>query len=109
MKFISIFFVILLCGCGSGDSPPSQQSGGEPYEVHCTEPLPIFTLGRNPNPTKEQERALCECIWQNLGSWEREVSEKIAQGRESEVSEMHMRAFPSRFGSAIEKCGGMEL
>jgi hypothetical protein len=109
MKLISLCFVFLFLGCGSGDAPPSQKTEAEPYEVHCSEPLPVFTLGRNSNPTKEQERALCECIWENLGSWEREVSKKIAQGRESEVSKMHMGAFPSRFGSAIEKCGGMEL
>jgi len=109
MKFMSTFLVILICGCGSGDSPPSKISGGQPYEVHCAEPLPVFTLGENSNPTEEQVKALCECIWQNLGSWERRVSEKIAQGKESEVSEMHIRAFPSRFGSALEKCGGMKL
>jgi hypothetical protein len=84
-------------------------SGGKPYAVHCAEPLPVFTLGKNSNPTKAQETALCACIWQSLGKWEREVSEKIAKGKVSEVSALHMRAFPSRFGSAIEKCGGMKL
>ena len=81
----------------------------KPYEARCKEPLPTFTLGEKSNPTKVQEAALCACIWQNLDGWEREVSEKIAKGKEREVSQMHMRAFPSRFGSAIEKCGGMKL
>ena len=81
----------------------------KPYEARCKEPLPTFTLGEKSNPTKAQEAALCACIWQNLGGWEREVSEKIAKGKEREVSQMHMRAFPPRFGSAIEKCGGMKL
>jgi hypothetical protein len=106
-KFVLI--AIVLCGCSNGESTSSPSSGGVPYEVHCPEPLPVFTLGEKSNPTREQQAVLCACIWQNLGSWERRVSEKIAQGKESEVSEMHIRAFPSRFGSAIEKCGGMKL
>jgi hypothetical protein len=109
MRYISIFLIILLCGCGSGESSQFQQSRGEPYEVHCTEPLPNFTLGRDSNPTKEQERNLCACIWENLGQWERKVSEKIAQGKDSEISEMYQRAFTYRFGRAVKKCGGMEL
>ena len=44
----------------------SAYSQKEPYEVHCTEPLPPFTLGRNSNPTKAQETTLCACIWQKL-------------------------------------------
>ncbi|MDP2630747.1 MAG: hypothetical protein Q8P56_05045 [Candidatus Uhrbacteria bacterium] len=84
-------------------------SNAKPYEVRCNEPLPTFTLGEKSNPTKAQEAALCACIWQNLGGWERDVSTKIAKGRESEISQMHLRAFPPRFGSALEKCGGMKL
>ena len=84
-------------------------SSAKPYEARCKEPLPTFTLGEKSSPTKAQEAALCACIWQNLGGWEREVSEKIAKGKEREVSQMHMRAFPARFGSAIEKCDGMKL
>jgi len=84
-------------------------SANEPYTVHCSEPLPVFTIGKDSIPTKEQEHALCECLWENLGQWEREVAGKISQGRESEVSKLHMNAFPSRFGSAIKKCGGMDL
>jgi len=84
-------------------------SSAKPYEVRCKEPLPVFTLGEKSNPTKAQEAALCTCIWENLGSWERRASEKIAAGKEDEVSWMHKRAFPARFGAAVEKCGGMKL
>jgi hypothetical protein len=84
-------------------------SSAKPKEVQCKEPLPTFTLGEKSNPTKAQEAVLCACIWQNLGGWERDVSTKIAKGRESEVSQMHLRAFPARFGSALEKCGSMKL
>ena len=84
-------------------------SSAKPYEVQCKEPLPTFTLGEKSSPTKSQEGALCACIWQNLGTWERDASTKIAKGRESEVSQINLRAFPARFGSALEKCGGMKL
>jgi hypothetical protein len=100
--------IALLGGCGE-ERTSSSSSQGTPYEVRCSEPLPVFTLGEKSNPTKDQETALCACIWQSLGSWEREVSEKIAQGKQSEISALHMRAFPSRFGSAVKKCGGMNL
>lgn len=103
-----LIIVAALCGCGRESSPPVSSQGPH-YEAHCKEPLPVFTLGEKSNPTKAQEAALCACIWQTLDGWEREVSEKIAQDRVSEVSKLHMRAFPSRFGSAIEKCGGMHL
>ena len=109
MKFKTLLVVVLLGGCSGEENLPSSPSGGKPYEVHCVEPIPVFTLGEKSNPTKAEEAALCACIWQNLGSWERKTSEKFAQGKESEVSAMHKRAFPSRFGSAVEKCGGMKL
>lgn len=108
MKFRASFAAIILFACSQGTAlaavPQAQH-----YEAHCKEPLPVFTLGENSQPTKTQETALCACIWKNLGSWEREVSEKIAQGKQSQVSEMYMRAFMPRFGSALEKCGGMKL
>lgn len=84
-------------------------SSAKPYEVRCKEPLPVFTLGETSNPTKTQEATLCTCIWENLGSWERRASEKITIGKESEVSQLHLRAFPARFGSTVKKCGGMKL
>ena len=108
MRLRVFFIALILSGCGNEASSPDTYSGPH-WEAHCKEPLPVFTLGVHSNPTKEQETALCACIWQNLGRWEREVSEKIARGKESEISWLHRQAFPSRFGSAVEKCGGMKL
>lgn len=88
---------------------PATASQGQPYEAHCDEPLPIFTLGEKTNLTRAQERALCACIWNNLGKWEREASENFRQGKEAEVSSLHKLGFPSRFRSAIQKCGGMNF
>lgn len=87
----------------------AELANAKPYEVRCKEPLPLFTLGEKSNPTKAQEAALCTCIWENLGSWERQTSEKIVAGKESEISQLYLRAFPARFGKAVEKCGGMKL
>jgi len=105
----SFLVAMVLAGALGGCSREQPSPGGKPYEVKCREPLPVFTLGEKSNPTKAQETALCTCIWNGLGSWEREVSEKIAARKESEVSEMQLRAFSSRFGGALEKCGGIQL
>ncbi len=101
MLFISLTFFAWSQGQAWADAPH--------YEAHCKEPLPIFTLGENSQPTKAQETALCACMWQNLGGWEREVAQKIREGKTSDISALHMRAFPPRFMSALEKCGGMKL
>jgi hypothetical protein len=79
------------------------------YEAHCNEPLPVFTLGENSNPTKEQEAALCACIWNGLAQSDRVTSENIRQGKESQVFASELQAFMGHFGDVLEKCGGMKL
>lgn len=106
--------LLLLAACSGGNSeasPANQTATGGPQhlEIHCREPLPVFTLGENSNPTPEQQAALCSCIWQNLGQWAQEASRKIVEGKESEVSALDMRAYPARFGSTLKQCGGMKL
>ena len=108
VRLRALFLTVILGAC-SQEAPPPTSSQGPFYEAHCKEPLPVFTLGENSNLTKDQEIALCACIWNNLGKWERETSEKIAKGKESEISWLNKRAFPARFGAAMEKCGGMKL
>jgi hypothetical protein len=101
----AVIIAVLLCGCGSSE-PPAQPAATH-YEAHCAEHLPVFTLGERSHPTKAQEAALCACIWNQLGPWERRVSEQMFA--HTDVSEFYMRAFNSRFGAAVEKCGGMKL
>ncbi len=105
---IAVATITLLSGCGSGEPPPSPTDGSA-HVVRCTEPLPEFTLGPQSNPSAEQEVVLCACIWRELGEWERSAARKIAEGRESEVGAIELRAFPTRFGKALEECGGMKL
>lgn len=105
--FGSVLAAIVIAACSDSSSP--ERSVGTGYVVKCTEPLPEFTLGPASKPTQAQETALCACIWARLGSWERRTSGQIARGKESEASAPNLRAFPARFGSAVEECGGMKL
>jgi hypothetical protein len=105
----ALLFGISVAGCGSGQTPPATAQAGKHYEAHCSQPLPVFTLGERSHPTPEQESALCACIWGNLGDWGREISTKIATGKEAEVSKLWESAFTSKFGASVRKCGGMEL
>jgi hypothetical protein len=79
------------------------------YEAHCKEPLPVFTIGENSNPTKDQESALCACIWNSLEQSDRVTSENIRQSKESQVSASELQDFIRSFRDALEKCGGMKL
>ncbi len=88
---------------------PATPSTADPFVVKCSEPIPEFSLGRNSHPTKTQVQQLCGCIWNRMNKWERETSRAIVEGREREVSYIHMRAFPSRFGQRVKECGGYGL
>jgi hypothetical protein len=105
---LAIASVLLATACSKG-APARSSSTQSMYEAHCKEPMPVFTLGEHSNPNKDQEAILCSCIWNNLGTWERRASEKMAQGKDAEVSLLDRTAFPSRFGQAIKQCGGMDL
>lgn len=100
--------VVLLAGCSKTPELVSTANAIN-REFTCTEPLPTFTLGPNSNPTDGQVGALCACIWENLGSSERETARLIAEKNEAKISSVNMAAFPTRFGAALEKCGGTKL
>lgn len=88
-------------------APPAV--AGEPFVVHCQQPIPEFTLGADSKPSQSQVAELCSCIWSKLGTWEKETAQAISQGQEKEVSFLNLQAFPSRFGGAVRECGGMGL
>ena len=81
----------------------------DPFVVVCPQPIPEFTLGPNSNPSEAEVQRLCDCIWANLNSREKDIARAIASGRGDEVSALNLRAFSSRFGSVVEQCGGMDL
>jgi hypothetical protein len=82
---------------------------GNPFVVVCREPIPEFTLGSHSNPSETEVQRLCACIWENLKGWEKETARALAEKRTGDVSALNMRAFPSRFGSRLKECGGMDL
>jgi hypothetical protein len=107
MIYRALLLTLILSACSQ--KAPQTTAPSPPYEAHCKEPLPVFTLGERSNPTKDQEAALCACIWRTLGDWERRTAEQMTEGKESEISWLDKTAFPARFGKAVEKCGGMNL
>ena len=110
MKLRAILvFTVALTACGGAQPPVGTTATGELYEAHCAEPLPVFTLGPQSHPTKEQESALCACIWSQLGDWGRAMSEKVAARKNSDVSGLSTFAFTAKFGSAVYSCGGGKL
>ena len=79
------------------------------FVVVCSQPLPEFTLGPHSNPNNAEVQRLCDCIWSNLNSMEKDIARAISTGRADGVSELNLRAFFARFGSVVERCGGMDL
>lgn len=104
-----LLVMTMVSACGKSSEPETQVQAGSPFVVRCSIPIPEFTLGSTSSPSKDQVSQLCTCIWDNLGSWERDVAQAASENRENEISELHLRAFPSRFGEALRQCGGMNL
>lgn len=71
--------------------------------------LPDFKLDYDANPSAEEITALCSCLSDALMGWEKETASKLANGKQDEVSTLHMAAFPSIFGKRISECGGEKL
>ena len=84
-------------------------STADPYVVVCPQPIPEFTLGPNSNSSEAEIRRLCSCIWAGLNTQQRNIAQAITSGRSDEVSASNRRGFSSRFGSVVERCGGLDL
>lgn len=76
--------------------------------VNCAEPLPNFTLSYNSNPSKEQVKNLCSCIWRTFpdNGWEHDISKKI---KNKQNPGPRINEFVPKFGEALKKCGGYKL
>ena len=89
---------------------PRQTTNMDPLilSFSCKQPLPEFTLGPYSNPSKDELKRLCGCIWNQFpeNGWERRVSEKLVNG---EDPGWQVQGFLPRFGKAIEQCGGGSL
>ena len=102
-------FTILTSACDQQETSISTGSSTEPLGFRCNQQVPEFTLGPQSNPSEEQLNELCSCIWDSLTGWEKSTAIALSEGRKKNVSEMHLRGFPSRFGRAIDACGGASL
>ena len=71
----------------------------DPVKAHWWPDVPVFV-----EITEDDIKRRCY-----LGTWEPRTSQLIAEYKESEISDLNMAAFPPRFGSAIERCGGKQL
>ena len=76
--------------------------------VVCEELLPEFTLSETSEPTDIEVQKLCSCIWNTFPNdgWEQKTARQIRNG---EDPGWRMTALISRFGNALENCGGYEL
>lgn len=101
---------VIIASAGNAIAQTVQESffDQKKKEVVCAEPLPIFTLGEKSNPSSQQIKTLCSCIWNTFPAdgWERNTSRLI---RTNQDPGWRGRALVSRFGDAIKSCGGMNL
>ena len=71
--------------------------------------IPDFRLNYDANPSEKEVNALCICISDKLTGWEKDTAIKLTNGREEEISHVHMATFPAIFGKTISECGGEKL
>ncbi len=111
LTIISASSLFLFSGCGEKENDKNELSQNiQPKVIQCkTVKLPEFTLSKNSNPTEAQIENLCQCLSNKLVGWEQDTVIKIVEKRENEISELHMRAFPARFGQRMKECGAFEL
>lgn len=109
LRLLLIVLSAVVVGACSRESDPvdASRTGEEMFEAHCTEPLPIFTLGPKSHPTKEQEAALCSCIWMKLDPSEREPLSALSKPPSKSAEQIDAAMRP--FAAAVKACGGMEL
>lgn len=80
------------------------------FEVQCKNTsIPNFTLDYDANPSEEEVKTLCTCIWDTLAGWEKNTAIKLTNGGKNEISAIHMAGFPAVFGKRISECGGEKL
>jgi hypothetical protein len=106
---ILILVAMFAIGCSEGNNNDFAKTPPLNKTFQCSEKLPEFTLGPYSDPPQEILDELCSCVWNKLDGWEKTTSVAIAEGREKDISAMHLKAFPTRFGSIMNSCGAMDL
>ena len=72
---------LLLCAACSEQAPPGAADGT--YTVSCQEPIPEFRLSAPESPSAAEIEALCRCIWELMGDWERNTAIAYVEGRDA--------------------------
>jgi len=108
--FVALLIIIVLTFTSKKDKRYSNASIHPLFEVQCqNRSIPNFTLDYNANPSKEEVKKLCACIWDKLVGWEKETSIQLTSGNKDKISAIHMAGFPAIFGKRISDCGGENL
>ena len=79
------------------------------FIVNCEVPIPEFTLGYDSDPNKSEIEALCSCIWEKMSAKEKEISKKIQNNHQNEITKDMIQKFTYNFGNIVENCGGKDL
>ena len=106
--FLTGAMILVMASSSTAQTVPESYFDQKKKVVICAEPLPIFTLGEKSNPTSQQIKTLCSCIWNTFPAdgWEQKTSRLI---RSNQDPGERGRALISRFGDAIKSCDGMNL
>lgn len=107
-KRIAAFFVFVSAITSSVGFASESYFDSDLKMVICKEPLPEFTLSETSQPTATQVIKLCSCVWNTFpsGGWEQQTSQQLRNGKNAG---WRTRAFISRFGAAMERCGAYGL
>ena len=108
--FVAILIVIVFTFTSKENNQPTNSSTHPLVTVQCKNTsIPSFTLNYDSNPSEDEVKKLCACIWDKFSEWEKETAVKLTRGETNTISAVHMVGFPAIFGKRISECGGDKL
>lgn len=90
--------------CSANSNRSTERLTVDPSQLRCDQEMPALHLEGGASLTRKQADALCLCVWDKLGNWDRSLAAMFLAGREREVSAVHRRAFPGRFDGFVKEC-----
>lgn len=105
-SFNTRWHVIALLVLGVGvPGCDGKDSAGPLYEIHCAEPVPIFSRTSHASRTPELDAKLCKCIWVKLDGTDRSTAQKMFKEEWDQISAHDADHFKSHFGEIAVDCG----
>src|SRR6185369_16657646 len=93
--------------------PAASEVRAEGNSFKCQEQPLEFKLRETSHPTNEQIEQRCHCVWDKLGTWERQVAIAIFNGEDPTgpwpTATLNVHAFMSRLVEAMRACGAYDL